>query len=319
MNRSAVTLVTGARGFVGRAMVTALARRGTAVRGAVRALESDQAPGGFMAIGDMGPATDWSPLLHGVGTVVHLAARVHMMQDRAADPLAAFRAVNVEATLNLVRQAAAAGVGRFVFVSSVKVHGERTLPGHPFTERDAPNPMDPYGVSKLEAETGLQRLAADSGLELVIVRPPLVYGPGVGANFAALLHAVRQRWPLPLGAMDNARSLVALDNLVDFLLTCITHPKAANQTFLVSDGQDLSTPDLVRGLAQAAGVSARLLPVPVWMLKTVAGALGKGAALQRLSDNLQVDISKGRALLGWVPPVSVDQGLKRAMDGVTQP
>jgi nucleoside-diphosphate-sugar epimerase len=256
---------------------------------------------------------DWDEILTGVEGVIHLAARVHVMHDTEVDPLTAFRAVNVDGTLNLARQAAVAAVKRFVFVSSVKVNGESTSPGRAFTEADAPNPQDAYGLSKHEAEQGLRQLSADTGMEVVIIRPPLVYGPAVKANFAALMRAVQRGWPLPLGAVHNQRSLVALDNLVDFIVTCFTHPQAANQTFLVSDGQDLSTTELVRGLAQAAGVSARLLPVPVWALQAGASLLGKGDAVQRLCGNLQVDISKARSLLGWVPPVSVEEGLRRAM------
>jgi nucleoside-diphosphate-sugar epimerase len=248
-----------------------------------------------------------------VNVIVHLAARVHVMHDTATDPLAAFRAVNVDGTLNLARQAAATGVKRFVFISSVKVNGESTQFERAFTEADAPNPQDAYGQSKHEAEQGLRQLSAATGMEVVIIRPPLVYGPAVKANFAALMRAVQRRWPLPLGAVRNQRSLVALDNLVDFIFTCITRPQAANQTFLVSDGQDLSTTELVRVMAQAAWVPARLLPVPVWALQAGATLLGKGDAVHRLCGNLQVDISKARSLLGWVPPVSVEEGLRRAM------
>jgi nucleoside-diphosphate-sugar epimerase len=235
------------------------------------------------------------------------------MQEAASNPLAEFRRVNVQGTLNLGLQAAAAGVQRFVFVSSVKVNGEETLPGQAFTESDSPAPQDYYGQSKYEAELGLRQLAADTGMEVVIIRPTLVYGLGVKANFAALMRIVKHGWPLPLGAMRNKRSFVALDNLVDLLVTCLHHPAAANQTFLASDGQDLSTADLVRGLAGAAGVPARLWPVPVWALQAAGGALGKGAEVQRLCGNLQVDISKARSLLGWVPRISVTEGLRRAM------
>ena len=241
------------------------------------------------------------------------------MNDAAADPLAAFRSVNVNGSLNLARQAAAAGVKRFVFISSVKVNGELTQPSRAFTEADATAPQDAYGQSKHEAELGLRQIAADTGMEVVIIRPPLVYGPGVKANFAALIRAVQRGWPLPLGAVHNQRSMVALDNLVDFIITCITHPQAANQTFLVSDGQDLSTAELVRGMAQAAGVPARLLPVPVWALQAGATFLGKGDAVQRLCGNLQVDITKARSLLGWVPSLTVSEGLRRAMAQETQP
>lgn len=287
-------LITGGTGFVGRALVERL---------------GDQP----MRLATRADSAGWHKALAGITAVVHLAARVHIMHDTVDDPLAAFRAVNVDGTLNLARQATAAGVKRFVFISSVKVNGEVTLPGRPFTADDIPAPQDPYGVSKMEAEQGLRQIATETGMEVVIIRPPLVYGPGVKANFAVLMRAVQRGWPLPLGAVHNQRSLVALDNLVDFIVTCITHPQAANQTFLVSDGQDLSTTELVRGMAQASGVPARLLPVPVWALQAGTSLLGNGDAVQRLCGNLQVDMSKVRSLLGWVPPVSVEEGLRRAM------
>ncbi len=309
-------LITGATGFVGKALVQRLLaddesrRLVVAVRRGGQRWPDQVLP---FVTGDLNSSTDWSIALEGVAVVVHSAARVHVMHDTEADPLTAFRAVNVDGTLILARQAAAAGVKRFVFVSSVKVNGESTLPGRAFAEAEAPNPQDAYGLSKYEAERGLRQLSADTGMEVVIIRPPLVYGPGVKANFSALMRAVQRGWPLPLGAVHNQRSLVALDNLVDFIVTCITHPQAANETLLVSDGQDLSSTELVRGMAKAGGVQARLLPVPVWALQAGASLLGKGDTVQRLCGNLQVDISKARSLLGWVPPVSVEEGLRRAM------
>ena len=312
-------LVTGASGFIGKPLCVELLRRGHLVRAAVRSAGTEFDGVERVPVGAIDGATDWSDTLTTIDTVVHLAGRVHVMNDRADDPLAEFRRVNVQGTLTLARQAAAAGVRRFVFLSSVKVNGEMTPAGRAFSETDAPAPQDPYGQSKYEAEQGLRQLAADTGMELVIIRPPLVYGPGVKANFAALARAVQRGWPLPLGAVQNRRSLVALDNLVDFIVTCATHPRAANQTFLVSDGQDLSTTELVRGLARAAGVSARLLPVPVWVLRAVAAPLGKGDAVQRLCSNLQLDIAKARDGLDWRPPVSVDEGLRRAVAGMTAP
>jgi len=308
-------LVTGANGFVGYAAWQRL----NAISG-VQALGSVRCAAGFtdmgasvVAVVDLSAQTDWSEALAGVGAVVHTAARVHVMDDRAADPLTEFRLVNVEGTLNLARQAAAAEVKRFVFISSIRVNGESTQPGRAFTEADAPKPQDAYGQSKHEAERGLRQLSADTDMEVVIIRPPLVYGPGVKSNFATLVRAVQRGWPLPLGVVSNQRSLVALDNLLDFIVICITHPQAANQTFLVSDGQDLSTTELVRGIAQAAGVPVRLVPVPVWMLQAGASLLDKGDMIQRLCGNLQVDISKASSLLGWVPSVSLEEGLRRTM------
>jgi nucleoside-diphosphate-sugar epimerase len=308
-------LVTGSSGFIGKKTVERLAAdpsfQITAVsRGTYSFFQANVHN---MENGELSADADWGEILTGVEAVIHLAARVHIMHDIEVDSLTAFRAVNVDGTLNLARQAVATGVKRFVFVSSVKVNGESTPPRRAFTEADAPNPQDAYGQSKHEAEQGLRQLSADTGMELVVIRPPLVYGPGVKANFAALMRAVQRGWLLPLGAVHNQRSLVALSNLVDFIVTCITHPQAANQTFLVSDGLDLSTTELVRGMAQAAGVPARLLPVPVWALQAGATLLGKGDLVQRLCGNLQVDISKARSLLGWVPPVSVEEGLRRAM------
>lgn len=272
-----------------------------------------------VVVTEMGPDTDWSRALAGCSAVVHAAARVHVITEVAEDPLARFRHVNVAGTLNLAAQAAAAGVRRFVFVSSVKVNGEGTMEHRPFTASDAPAPQDPYGISKDEAEQGLRQIAQDTGMEVVIVRPPLVYGPGVKANFASLMRALQYGLPLPLGAVtQNRRSLVALDNLVDLLLTCVDHPAAANQTFLVSDGEDLSTAELLRRMGLAMGRRARLLPVPPALLKLGAMALGKADMVQRLLGSLQVDITHTHQTLGWTPPIGVDEGLRRAAEGVVQ-
>ena len=303
-------VLTGGRGFVGTAVTRRLAEKPGI---ALIAAGGHRLPAAADGANDM---PGWRAVLAQADAVLHLAARAHILRDDAADPLAAYRAVNTAATLHLATQAAAAGVRRFVFVSTVKVHGESTRPGQPFTESMAPAPDDPYALSKWEAEQGLAAIAAATGMEVVIVRPPLVYGPGVKANFAALMRAVQRGWPLPLGALDNRRSLVALDNLVDLLLLCLTHPAAAGQTFLVSDGRDLSTTDLLRGLGQAMNRPARLLPVPPALLQAGARLLGRGAAAQRLCGNLQVDITKARTLLGWTPPVSVDEGLRRAVQGL---
>jgi nucleoside-diphosphate-sugar epimerase len=307
--------VTGATGFLGEALLKRcvgldqIRLLGISRRASDHPIEQVR----YVSMGDLSAIVGWAPALEGVEAIVHTAARVHVMSDKTLDPLAEFRRVNVQGTLNLARIAAKAGVKRFVFISSIKVNGEATMLGQPFTADDVPAPHDPYGVSKMEAEQGLREISALTGMELVVVRPPLIYGYGVKANFAALMRVVQCGWPLPLGAVHNQRSLVALDNLVDFIITCVTHPKAANQTFLVSDGQDLSTAELVRGIAQAAVVPARLLSVPVWALQAGASLIGKRDSMQRLCGNLQVDITKARTLLDWVPPVSVDEGLRRVM------
>jgi UDP-glucose 4-epimerase len=233
------------------------------------------------------------------------------MVDTATDPLTEFHRVNVQGTLNLARQAAALGVLRFVFVSSIKVNGEATQLGRPFMADDPALPLDAYGLSKMEAEQGLREIAWQTGMEIVIIRPPLVYGPGVNANFAAMIRWLKCGVPLPLGAIRNRRSLVSLDNLVDLLVNCLTHPAAANQTFLVSDGEDVSTTELLRRMGQALGFSVHLIPVPAVLLKLAAVMVGKQDVAQRLCCSLQVDIEKTRRLMGWTPPISLDEGLKR--------
>lgn len=316
VNGADMILVTGATGFVGRALIDLLVKRGYSVRAAMRRAGAFTAAGAsVVTVGELSAETDWSAALAGVDAVVHAAARVHVMQEAAADPLMEFRRVNVQGTLQLARQAAAEGVRRFVFISSIKVNGEATQPGHPFTADDAPAPLDPYGVSKMEAEQGLREIAVQTGMEVVIIRPPLVYGPGVKANFRALMGWLTRGVPLPLGAIHNRRSLVAMDNLVDLIVICVDHPAAANQTFLASDGEDLSTTQLLQCMGRALGKPARLIPVPSTLLKLGAALLGKPAIAQRLCGSLQVDISKTRQLLGWKPPVPVDEGLKRAAEG----
>jgi nucleoside-diphosphate-sugar epimerase len=314
-------LVTGATGFVGNALVNKLATElaCNAVVAAVR--RSDKSwPEGVRSVfvGNLLPTTDWSASMSGVDAVVHCAARVHVMHDDASDPLQVYREVNVDGTLNLARQAALAGVRRFVFVSSIKVNGESTLPGCAFSADDEPEPLDPYGLSKHEAEQGLWKIAAQTGMQVVIVRPPLVYGPGVKANFASMVRWVARGIPLPLGRIHNARSMVALDNLVDLLVTCLNHPAAAGQTFLVSDGVDVSTTELLLRTARAMGKRAMLLPVPVSLVEVVAVFLGKRAMAQRICGSLQVNMDKTRSMLGWEPPVTLDQGLKKAIEGLNQ-
>ncbi len=313
-------LVTGGTGFIGTALLVRLSSIGIQCVAAVRHQQELGLAGVIQTeIGEVTLQAQWAKALYGVDTVVHLAARVHVISDSLLNPIAEFRRINVQNTLVLARQAAALGVKRFIFVSSVKVNGESTPVGVPFLADGLNFPVDPYGISKMEAEQGLREIASQTGLEVVIIRPPLVYGPGVKANFAALMRAVQRGWPLPFGSVHNQRSLVALDNLVDFIVVCMTHPQAANQTFLVSDGQDLSTNELVRGLAHASGVPARLLPVPVWAMRVAGVFFGKSGAIQRVTGNLQVDISKANRLMGWVPPVSVEEGLRRAVAGTRKP
>lgn len=310
MKKDAV-LVTGGNGFVGRAVVESLLATGVPVTAAVRRAEAQVSPQARKVIvGGLGASTLWSAALESVDAVIHTAARVHVMDEQSIDPLTLYRQVNVDGTLALARQAAHSGVRRFVFVSSIKVNGEQTLPGRPFQAEDVPMPCDPYGRSKYEAEQGLQQLSKETGLEVVIVRPVLVYGAGVGANVASLMRWLRRGVPLPLGAIDNRRSLVNLANLVDFLQICVQHPQAAGQTFLVSDDHDLSTTELLRRMGQALGCRPLLLPVPPVLLKWVGRMTGKNAISQRLLGSLQVDISKNQRLLGWRPSTSVDQGLQ---------
>ena len=308
-------LITGASGFVGRAVCFEAAARGHRRRCAVRVPSSTISGADRAVVGTIGPDTDWRVALRDIDVVIHLAARVHVMQDQSTDPLAAFRYTNVQATLQLAHQAAAAGVRRFIFISSIKVNGEQSLPGQPLCADDAPAPRDPYGVSKMEAEQGLREIAATTGIEVVIIRPPLVYGPGVKANFASMMRWLSRGIPLPFGAVKNQRSLVALDNLVDLILLCSHHPAAANQTLMVSDGEDLSTTELLRRMGQALDRPARLIPVPASWLLAAATLAGRTGVVSRLCGSLQVDITKTRQLLGWTPPVTVDEGLRRAAPG----
>jgi len=301
-------LVTGANGFIGRAVIERLRRDGYAVRAAIRE-NSDMLPSDVeRTAGDLHPDRDWSDSLHGVDVVIHLAARVHLMQDTAADPLDEYRRVNVLGTVTLASSAVAAGVRRFVYVSTLKVNGEAGR----FAEHDQPSPAGPYAQSKYEAEVALRQIANERRLEVVIIRPPLVYGPGVEANLGLLMRAIARGIPLPLGAISNRRSLVGIDNLVDFITTCLAHPAAANETFLVADGEDLSTPDLVRRLARAMGRPARLFPMPSSLLRIGGSLWGRHDDVDRLLGSLQADISKARTRLSWSPPVGVDDGLMRA-------
>lgn len=305
-------LVTGATGFIGSAVVERLSKEtGAQLRLALRSAPPSPVDHDYRVMGDLAPDTDWQACLDGCWAVVHCAARVHIMEDNVEDPLAEYRRANVCGTLRLARQAAESGVRRFIFISSIKVNGEQTSSGQPYTADELPAPADPYGVSKREAEEKLQALAREASMEVVIIRPPLVYGPGVRANFLSMMEWLNKGVPLPLGAIHNKRSLVACDNLVDLISTCLEHPKAANQVFLASDGEDLSTTELLRRMAIALGKPPRLLPVSSKLLELGANMLGKKHIAQRLCGNLQVDITKNRDLLGWEPPVSVDHALRK--------
>jgi len=266
------------------------------------------------AITRLDQATDWRGAFEAVDVVIHCAARVHFMKDDPVRALSEFRRVNVAGTETLIKAAAQAGVKRFIFLSSVKAQGEHSMPGQPFRETDSPAPADPYGLSKLEAESAVRSVASAEGMEFVIIRPPLVYGPGVKANFLSMMKWLHRRVPLPLGAIHNKRSLVAIDNLVDLIVTCMHHPAAANQVFLVSDGEDFSTTELLQRLGHSLGKPARLLPVPMSLFKAGATLVGKREVAQRLCGSLQVDISKSWELLGWAPPVSADEAMRRTAE-----
>ena len=307
-------LLTGASGFVGSAVQARLLADGVhALRSAFRVLPEKTVVTGDVCIApDLGPDGDWRHALAGIDTVIHCAARVHVMAEQEVDPLAAFRRANTEGTLRLAQQAAEAGVKRFVFLSSLKVNGEKSDPGRAFRADDAPALADPYGISKWEAEEGLLNVARETGMAVVIIRPPLVYGPGVKANFLSMMRWLHRGVPLPFGAIDNRRSLVALDNLVDLILVCLEHPAAANQRFMVSDGEDVSISALLRRLGAALNAPVRLIPVPQYWIETGARLVGRDDLSRRLCGSLQVDIGKTRNLLDWAPPVSLDQALAKA-------
>lgn len=303
-------LVTGANGFVGHSLCAALLAQKWQVKTALRGLRPFQYASESVVVGDINGLTDWTRALDSIDVVIHLAARVHVMSDDARDPLAEFRRTNTAGTENLARQAAHAGVKRFVYVSSIKVNGEETDGVSKFSESDVPDPQDPYGVSKYEAEQALHRVAAETGLEVVIVRPPLVYGAGVKGNFAQMLKVLAKGVLLPLASVTNRRSLIYVGNLVDALILCATHPAAAGQTYLVSDGDDVSTPDLLRQLGEAMGHPARLLACPQALLKLAGRMTGKADQVERLLGSLQIDNGKISRELDWAPPYTLQQGLQ---------
>lgn len=310
-------LITGATGFVGSRLIGFLSSQfpNTELRLAVRHQPDElQVPGVPLAgsievVGDINPHTNWTNSLVGVDVVIHLAARVHVMNDVALDPLEEYRNANTLATIHLAEEAAKAGVKRFIYLSSIKVNGEETLLGQSYSEASTPAPIDPYGVSKWEAELGLEKVCAQTGMEFVIIRPPLIYGPGVKANFQKLMGLVAKGLPLPLGALNNQRSMLALDNLVSFIAEVMTNPLAANQRFLLSDGEDVSTTQLLKFLAKGMDKSSWLIPIPAFILRGVAQMLGASAAADRLLGSLQIDSSKARQLLQWQPPLSVEEGI----------
>ncbi|QTE85275.1 UDP-glucose 4-epimerase family protein [Shewanella algae] len=303
-------LLTGVTGFVGKHVLEVLPN--AKVIGRHRPQSVDVANFHESSIDSN---SDYSDAFDEILVVVHIAARVHVMNDKSVDPLGEFREVNTAGTMNLARQAVKAGVKRFIFVSSIKVNGESTLIDRPFTGNDVRNPKDFYGQSKAEAEEQLLALAKETGLEVVIIRPTLVYGPGVKANFASLLKFVSKGLPLPFGLIkDNKRSLVSVKNLVDLIVTCIAHPKAANQVFLVSDDQDISTASMVKHMSQALGKPCRLFPVPLWCYRVAGKLTGKTDVVERLLGSLQVDITHTKSVLGWIPPQTLEQGFKETAE-----
>lgn len=309
-------LLTGGTGFLGGAVLQKLLEIGNRPLVAATRAKAPRLPAGVKCvhIGELGADTDWTVCLQGVEVVIHCAARAHVMSDDAPDPLIEYRNVNVLGTLALARQAALAGVRRFVFISSIKVNGESTLPDRPFRPDAIPAPEDAYGISKYEAEQGIMALARETGMEVVIIRPPLVYGPKVKGNFSRMVGWVRKGLPIPFGRVHNQRSLVALENLADFVALCsdpVRSPLAANEVFLISDGEDVSTTELLRKIARAYGVRSRLIPIPVSWFMLLARLLGKRPVAIRLFGSLVVDNSKAVQLLDWKPTISMDSQLQK--------
>ena len=301
-------LVTGASGFVGRHLCMALSKRNIQVVGTARDIRYATDYCKIAATGDIGGDTDWRPVLQGISTVVHLAARVHVMgrEENQADD--AYMEVNLHGTMNLAEQAVASGVERFLYLSTVKVNGESTR-GFRFAADDVPSPEGAYARSKWAAEQALWDIASATGLKVIVIRPPLIYGAGAKGNLQRLMSVIEKGVPLPLGAVRNSRSLLNVDNLTDFIATCLTHRDAWGQTFMLSDGRDLSTPELIEKLADSMKTRVRMVPVPVGLLRVVGRLTGKEAMIERLCSDLQVDIGKNRDLLGWTPPFEVEQGL----------
>lgn len=308
-------LVTGANGFVGNPLCEVLAKQNWIVRGAVRSQIKNEQYIEWITIDDINRETDWSKALKDIDVVIHLAARVHIMEEKSAKPLAEFREVNVEGTRQLAIQAANAGIKRFVYVSSIKVNGEKTT-DKPFNESDPVDPQDAYGVSKYEAELALHEVAANTGLEIVIIRPPLIYGPGVKGNFLHLIRVIKTGLPLPFASINNLRSLLYVGNLVDAMILCATHPNAAGKTYLISDGNDISTPGLIKMMAEILGYKVRLINCSTWILKCFSKLVRKENQMNRLLDSLQVDNCKLSLDLGWKPKFTLQEGLKKTFEVV---
>lgn len=305
-------LITGANGFIGQALCPALAAAGHAVTAAVRRPATFATHIAVQEVPDIVSEIAWVPSLEKIDAIVHLAARVHILQEEAEDPLTVYRRVNVEGTRLLAEKARDAGVKRLIFLSSVKVHGEDRP--QPYSETDPPTPQDPYAASKWEAEQTLWKTLKGSATEAVVLRPPLVYGPCVRGNFLTLLRLCELGVPLPFGSVHNRRSLIGVDNLVDAIRHCLTHPKAGGETFLVSDGEDVSTPELIRRIARAMGKRIYLPPFPPALLRNVLRLAGKEAVAHRLLGSLTLDCSHIRDALGWRPPEKLDAGLRKTAD-----
>ena len=312
MTQPSKILITGASGFIGQALLKRLTRDHLTVRCILRQQNQNFNHIEHILMPSMSESNDWRRALEGCDIVIHLAARVHVMHEDSKDPLSEFRKTNVVLTTNLARQAAALGVKRFIFLSSVKVNGEGTR-HNVFNESQAANPQDPYAISKWEAEEALRHLSKKTDMEVVIIRPPLVYGPGVKANFLKMMRYLQRGVPLPLGNIQNKRSLVGLNNLVDFIVTCVSHPKAANQTFLISDDDDISTSNLLRLISKVMDKRPRLIPIPSKLLFWLFSMIGRGDFAERLLGSLEVDISKAKKLLSWSPPTTMEDELKETV------